>query len=117
MFDTNQDFAGTLRITSDEQFLKGLKIQAEYFNIGSEYNAVAGSRREEDVLITDGFIEGGQLPTLNVANELIDFHDTFYESAVGWHGISLVVEHASRAFDSKAETGGGKKSIFSPMPL
>jgi len=104
VFDTNQDFAGTLRITSDEQFLKGLKIQAEYFNIGSEYNAVAGSRREEDVLITDGFIEGGQLPTLNVANELIDFHDTFYESAVGWHGISLVVEHASRAFESKAET-------------
>ena len=92
VFDKTQDFAGTLRLVSEDKFVKGLKIQAEYFNIGSTFNSVAGSRREDDVLITDGFVEGGQLPTLNVANELIDFNDSFYESIVGWHGASLVLE-------------------------
>jgi len=83
--------------------VKGLSIEAEYFNIGSDFNAVAGARREDDVLLTDGFVDGGQLPTLNVANELIDFSDSFYESVIGWHGASLVLNHETKALSSGLE--------------
>jgi hypothetical protein len=104
VFKETQDFAGTLRASFQDFLLKGFKIEAEYFNIGSEFNAVAGARREDDILLTDGFVDGGQLPTLNVANELIDFHDSFYESAVGWHGATLVLGHENKILNSSLET-------------
>ena len=44
---------------------------------------IFGARREADVLWTDGFMEGGQLPTLNLANEFVDFDEDWYESIVG----------------------------------
>ncbi len=71
----------------------GLSFKAEYFNIGADYNANFGARREADVLLTDGiigggFINGGQLPTLNVANEFVDFDEPWYESIIGWHGAT-----------------------------
>ncbi|MEW5854834.1 MAG: hypothetical protein AB2A00_39020 [Myxococcota bacterium] len=69
-------------------------LRLEYFNIGPDWVATMGARREADVLLTDGFIEGGQVPTLNVANEFQDFVDPFYESAVGWHGVTLQGEWA-----------------------
>lgn len=69
----------------------GLSVQLEYFNIGEDWNSIFGSRREADVLLTDGFIEGGQLPTLNLANEFVDFDEPFYESCVGWHGGTALV--------------------------
>ena len=103
VFDTNYDFATTLRLISKDALTKGLQIQAEYFNIGSEFNSVAGSRREDDVLLTDGFVDGGQLPTLNVANELIDFNDRYYESVVGWHGASLVLSYDTKPIHTTVE--------------
>ncbi|MEM7678699.1 MAG: hypothetical protein AAF449_22185, partial [Myxococcota bacterium] len=47
------DFAGTARVEVFDPFGIGLSFKAEYFNIGSEFNAHFGSRREADVLLTD----------------------------------------------------------------
>ncbi len=81
------DFAGTLRLTATDPFDIGLTLQGEYFNIGSEWNSIFGARRESDVLLTEGLVGGGgQLPTLNLANEFIDFDDDWVESCIGWHG-------------------------------
>ncbi len=83
--DTNA-FAGTMRLTADDPFGLGVSFKAEYFNIGQDYNAIFGARREADVLLTDGFLGGGQLPTLNLANEFVDFGEAWVESCIGWHG-------------------------------
>lgn len=87
VYRDTQDVAGTLRLSATDPLGNGLSLQAEYFNIGAEWNSVFGSRREADVLLTDGLVgTGGQLPTLNLANEFIDFDDAWVESCIGWHG-------------------------------
>lgn len=93
----SQDFAGKFDVEFFDPFQVGLSAKFEYFNLGSEYNAIMGARREADVLLTDGiiaggFIRGGQLPTLNVANEFIDFDEPWYETVIGWHGGTGVLE-------------------------
>lgn len=101
--DTVTGLAGTLRVTLPDLLGEGTTLEAEYFNIGADFNTVMGARREDDVLLTDGFLDGGELPTLNLANELIDFTDVFYESAIGWHGGTLVLSHAGDLLDARAE--------------
>jgi len=64
--------------------------------------AVMGSRREADVLLTDGFMEG-QVPTLNVANEFQDFTEAFYEPIVGWHGSTAVLTWRPGALELSGE--------------
>ena len=87
VFNDTSDIAGTLRLSANDPMENGFSLQAEYFNIGADYNAIFGARREADVLLTDGFVgTGGQLPTLNLANEFIDFDDEWVESCIGWHG-------------------------------
>ncbi len=81
-------FAGTLRFSADDPWEMGLSFKAEYFNIGQQYNAIFGARREADVLLTEGLLGGGQLPTLNLANEFVDFGETWVESCIGWHGAT-----------------------------
>ncbi|MGC8926566.1 MAG: hypothetical protein ACP5QK_01440 [Myxococcota bacterium] len=66
------------------------QLKIELFNFGENWTATFGTRREADVLITDGFLDGGQLPTLNIANEFIDFDEPFYESCIGWRGVTLL---------------------------
>ena len=66
----------------------GLDLRVEYFNISEDWVATFGARRETDVLLTDGFV-GGQVPTLNIANEFMDWRDDWYESIIGWHGITV----------------------------
>jgi hypothetical protein len=78
----------------------GLSLKAEGFYIGPEYNAIMGSRREADVLLTDGiitggFTRGGQLPTLNIANEFQDWDEPWYESCIGWMGGTALLEYVS----------------------
>ena len=90
VFDDVTDVAGVLRMELDDPFEVGLSFTLEGFSIGEHFNSVFGARREADVLLTDGFIEGGQLPTLNIANEFMDFDESFYESAIGWYGGTLV---------------------------
>ncbi len=101
--DTNS-YAIKVRADIADPFDVGLSFKAEYFNIGEDYNAIFGARREADVLLTDGFLEGGQLPTLNLANEFIDFDEAFVESCIGWHGGTLLTQYATGPFDAVLET-------------
>lgn len=103
VYDKVTDAAGTLRVEFPDLLGLGRTLHLEYFNIGANYNAVAGARREDDVLLTDGFFGGGQLPTLNLANELIDFNDVFYETCIGWHGATAVLTQESDLLDLAAE--------------
>ena len=75
-----------------------MSLKLEYFFIGEHFTTMFGARRESDVLLTDGFVEGGQLPSLNLANEFLDFDDDWYESVIGWHGATALLEiHAGIA--------------------
>lgn len=92
------DLAGKVLVELIDPFEMGLSFKAEYFNIGEDYNANFGTRREGDVLLTDGiigggFVTGGQLPTLNIANEFVDFDEPWYESIIGWHGATGLAEY------------------------
>src|SRR5438093_5201811 len=94
---TSNALAGKLLVELFDPLKKGISAKFEYFNIGSEYNAIMGSRREADVPLTDGvitggFTRGGQLPTLNVANEFQDWDEPWYESCIGWHGATALFE-------------------------
>ena len=72
-----------------------VNLQFEYFNIGETFQTIFGARRETDVLLTDGFIEGGQIPTLNSANEFVDFDEAWYETIIGWHGGTAILSFKS----------------------
>jgi hypothetical protein len=92
--------AGKLLVEAFDPLQTGLSAKLELFDIGSEYNAVMGSRREADVLLTDGFISGGftrggQLPTLNIANEFQDWDEPWYESCIGWQGATALLEQVA----------------------
>ena len=80
----------------------GLDLKLEYFNIGADWVSTFGARRETDVLLTDGFV-GGQVPTLNVANEFMDFTEEFYESIIGWHGLTAVGQWSWDALTTELE--------------
>ena len=95
---SSNGLAAVVRAEFFDPWKNGLSFKAEYFNIGSEYNAVMGARREADVLLTEGiittgFIRGGQLPTLNVANEFVDWDEPWYETIIGWHGATGIAEY------------------------
>lgn len=77
-------------------------LQVEYFNLGRDFVSVFGARREADVLLTDGFLDG-QVPTLNVANEFQDFTEPFYEPAIGWHGATGLLSFSPGAFEASVE--------------
>ncbi|MCK5795811.1 MAG: hypothetical protein KAI47_01410 [Deltaproteobacteria bacterium] len=80
----------------------GLDLRLEYFNISEDWVATFGARRETDVLLTDGFVDG-QVPTLNVANEFIDWRDKFYESIIGWHGATFSPKLTRGSLEVEAE--------------
>ena len=92
VFDDTVDIAGVLRLELYDPFEVGLDFKLEGFYIGPEFNSIFAARREADVLLTDGFLSGGQLPTLNLANEFIDFDEPWFESAIGWMGVTFVPE-------------------------
>jgi hypothetical protein len=71
-----------------DPFKAGFDLKAEYFNIGEGWTSTFGARREQDVLLTEGFLDG-QIATLNIANEFQDFNEAYYESIIGWHGGTL----------------------------
>ncbi len=79
-----------------------LDLQLEYFNIGRDWVSVFGARRETDLLLTDGFVEG-QVATLNVANEFQDFTEPFYEPIIGWHGATALLTYSPGALEVAAE--------------
>src|SRR5262249_42931434 len=100
--------AGILHAEMSDPLEIGLSFKLEYFNIGSEFNAVMGSRREADVLLTEGiipggFTRGGQLPTLNIANEFVDWDEPWYEACIGWHGGTFQAEYLNGPLKAMAE--------------
>ena len=93
----SNSYAGKVLLELFDPLDIGLSAKLEYFNIGAEYNAIMGARREADVLLTEGiitsgFTRGGQLPTLNIANEFIDWDEPWYEACIGWNGATGVLE-------------------------
>ena len=86
------DFADWSFSAGEAYFEFNPTLRLEGFSIGENFNSIFGARREADVLLTDGFVSGGQLPTLNLANEFIDFDEAWYESCIGWYGATLVQE-------------------------
>lgn len=116
LYKTNPDgtpaaargYAGKVRLELFDPLEVGLSAKAEYFNIGTDFNAIFGARREADVLLTDGIIgggliEGGQLPTLNIANEFVDFNEPWYESIIGWHGATGLLEYVQGPLRASGE--------------
>ncbi len=99
----DRSYAVRARAELFDPFDIGLDLQAEYFNIGENWVSMFGARREADVLLTDGFVEGGQLPTLNLANEFMDFDEPFYESCIGWHGATLLPHWSQGDWDVLGE--------------
>lgn len=102
------DWAGKLLVEAFDPWENGLTLKLEGFYIGGDYNAVMGARREADVLLTDGiisggFTRGGQLPTLNVANEFVDWDEPWYETVIGWQGATGVAEYATGALKATGE--------------
>jgi hypothetical protein len=96
----SNDYAAKALVELMDPMGNGLSVKVEGFYIGAEYNAIMGSRREADVLLTDGiitggFTRGGQLPTLNIANEFQDWDEPWYESCIGWRGGTVLLEYVS----------------------
>ena len=98
-----QGIALRARLFMDDIFESGLSIKMEGFYISEHFNAAFGARREDDVLLTHGFLGGGQLPTLNIANEFMDFDEPWAESAIGWAGGTLIAEYGTGSFKSTLE--------------
>ncbi len=120
--------AAKVDIELDDPFDIGLSPKFEYFNIGSTYNVIFGARREADVLLTEGFLttgfmKGGQLPTLNVANEFVDFDEPWYETVIGWHGGTALLDYVLGGFNASTEytligynTNGQNRDIDNQYP-
>lgn len=99
----DKSYAGRIRVELLDPFEVGLGMKFEYFNIGENWVSMFGARREADVLLTEGFLGGGQLPTLNLANEFVDFDEQWYESIVGWHGGTALFDYEYNTFGISAE--------------
>jgi hypothetical protein len=95
-------YAGVARVEVFDPLGIDLDLQLEYFNIGRDWVSVFGARREADLLLTDGFMDG-QVATLNVANEFQDFTEPFYEPIIGWHGITAVATWSPGALELAGE--------------
>jgi hypothetical protein len=96
-------YSGRGRFFVVDPFEVGLSFKLEGFYISEDWTSIFGARREADVLLTDGFIEGGQLPTLNLANEFIDFDEPFFESCIGWMGGTALLEYQGDNLELSAE--------------
>ncbi|MFZ9889633.1 MAG: hypothetical protein ACO3JL_19230, partial [Myxococcota bacterium] len=79
-----------------------VNLQLEYFNIGRDWVSIMGARREADLLLTDGFLDG-QVATLNIANEFQDFTEAFYEPLIGWHGGTALLSWVPGALEVSVE--------------
>ena len=100
------DLALRVRLEIEDIFEAGLGLKLEYFNIGQDFSTIFGARREADVLLTDGIAGVGQLPTLNLANEFIDFDEPWVESCIGWHGGTALLGMELGAFSVDLEATG-----------
>lgn len=121
--DDAEDWIGKINVDWLETPIEGFSLSAELFRIGAEYQSIMASRREADVLLTEGFdgawmirnrSEGGlglggwngnaqQLATLNIDNEFSDFDGVVGQTAIGWQGITIVPSLSIADWDLSGE--------------
>ncbi|MEM9293677.1 MAG: hypothetical protein AAGD01_18500 [Acidobacteriota bacterium] len=117
----------------NDPFGNGLSFNLQYFDIGSDYVSILAARREQDVLLTEGFdgafafpgpsnaafgVFGGnptrigyggwqgnaqQVATINVDNEFTDFDEQLAETVIGWKGFTFNPVYGSGSLDISAE--------------
>ncbi len=100
------DTAVRIRAEWADPLSVGLSLGLEGFRVGQRWTSMFGARREADVLLTDGLHGGGQLPTLNLANEFIDFDEAWYESIIGWQGLTGLLTWEAGAVTAGLELTG-----------
>ncbi len=118
----HEDFSWQVTADVSDPGDLGLSLNAQYFDIGAEYQSIMAARRESDVLITEGHDAtfalpgpsnatygvfagnatrmgyGGwmgtaqQVATINVDNEFMDFDEPLAETCIGWKGLTLIPE-------------------------
>jgi hypothetical protein len=111
----------------------GLSLNFQLFSIGKDYVSVMASRREADVLLTEGHDgtfalpgpsnaaygvfngnptrigyggwtgESQQVPTLNVDNEFTDFDEPFAETVIGWRGATVNPVYSTGSLELSGE--------------
>ncbi|MBJ6764680.1 hypothetical protein JGU66_28260 [Myxococcaceae bacterium JPH2] len=111
----------------------GLSLNLQLFSIGKNYTSVMASRREADVLLTEGHdgsfafpgpsnasygvfkgnptrigyggwtSEGQQVATVNVDNDFTDFDEPFAESVIGWRGVTANPVYTHGALELSGE--------------
>jgi len=114
-----------------DPFKVGLNLAFEYFNIGDDYISIMASRREQDVLLTEGFegddvsgrwnawsagenwrftqdwigYEGnfGQTVSPIADNGETQFDEVPYESVIGWKGFTGIASYSKSGLDLNAE--------------
>ncbi|MGE5233713.1 MAG: hypothetical protein ACM3OB_06340 [Acidobacteriota bacterium] len=125
---------GSYKVNLDfNDIAPGFSIFVEGFDIGADYASMMASRRETDVLLTEGHDGawafpgpsnasfgvfagnptrigyGGwdgtmqQVPTINVDNEFTDFDEPAAETVIGWKGVTVVPKWSVGALDLSAE--------------
>jgi hypothetical protein len=124
-----EDTAMTLTMELEDPFEVGLSFALEYFNVGEDFISLLASRREQDVLLTEGFeaddvsgpanafgmdpryaIDWGgwwgtraQSPSSMPDNNETQFTETAYESIIGWKGGTLLLRYGAGSTDLRAE--------------
>ncbi|NOJ94293.1 hypothetical protein HMI51_15310 [Corallococcus coralloides] len=111
----------------------GLSFNFQLFSIGADYVAVMASRREADVLLTEGHdgsfafpgpsnaaygiykgnptrigyggwtSEAQQVATINVDNDFTDFDEPMAETAIGWKGVTANPVYTNGALELGGE--------------
>jgi len=130
-FNEKMDWSGKVNIDINDPFENGLSLFVEGFHIGAKYASIMASRRETDVLLTEGhdgaFIFPGpantsyglwntpnigyigwsgvaaQVPTINVDNEFTDFDEQAAETVIGWEGVTFAPVWSHGSLDVSGE--------------
>lgn len=126
-------WAGKADVDLNDPFGIGLSFNIEGFRIGANYTSLLASRREADVLLTEGHDAafalpgpsnaiygvfannrtrigfGGwdgpmqQVPTINVDNDFTDFDEPLAETVIGWEGVTLTPVYSKGALEVAGE--------------
>ncbi|KFA87286.1 hypothetical protein [Archangium violaceum] len=133
MAGKHEDNTWRVDATLNDPLEIGLSLNVQAFSIGADYMAIMASRRESDVLLTEGHdatfafpgpnnakygvfagnpsvigyggwtSEAQQLATINVDNEFTDFDEPMAETAIGWKGVTFNPVYSNGALDIAGE--------------
>lgn len=128
-----EDNTWKVDVTVSDPLDIGLSLNAQAFSIGANYVSMMASRRESDVLLTEGtdgtfaypgfnnrsygVYQGGptaigyggwtnetqQVATINVDNEFTDFDEPMAQTVIGWKGVTFNPVYSNGALDVAGE--------------